>query len=93
MQMAPGASPNAKLPFELKLVGPNIWAAIGTPNGGADGNAGFLMGDDGALVIDSFENEAAAKALINEIHRITATWARQQMFRSLGHTYLTCMLW
>jgi cyclase len=64
-------TPNPKLPFELKLIGPNIWAAIDTPKGDAGANAGFVVGDDGVLVIDTFENEAAAKVLMNEIHRLT----------------------
>jgi len=68
-QMSPAA--NAKLPFELKLIGPNIWAAIDTPNGDAGANAGFVVGDNGVLVIDTFENEAAAKALMHEIHELT----------------------
>jgi glyoxylase-like metal-dependent hydrolase (beta-lactamase superfamily II) len=62
---------SAVLPFELKLIGPNIWAAIDNPKGDAGANAGFVVGDDGVLVIDTFENEAAAKALMTEIHRLT----------------------
>lgn len=68
---SPAPSPAAKLPFDLKLIGPNIWAAIDTPNGDAGANAGFVVGDDGVLVVDTFENEAAAKALMTEIHKLT----------------------
>jgi cyclase len=64
------ASP-IKLPFELKLIGPNIWAAIDDANGDAGANAGFVIGDNGVLVIDTFENEAAAKALLVEIQKLT----------------------
>jgi len=60
-----------KLPFQLKLIGPNVWAAIDNANGGAGANAGFVIGDDGVAVIDTFENEAAAKALLHEIHLLT----------------------
>jgi glyoxylase-like metal-dependent hydrolase (beta-lactamase superfamily II) len=60
-----------KLPFELKLIGPNIWAAIDDANGDAGANAGFVIGDNGVLVIDTFENEAAAKALLIEIQKLT----------------------
>lgn len=64
-------APPAKLPFQLKLFGPNIWAAIDDADGDAGANAGFVIGDDGVAVIDSFENEAAANALLTEIHSLT----------------------
>lgn len=64
-------SPDAPLPFQLKLVGPNIWAAIDDAKGDAGANAGFVVGDDGVAVIDTFENEAAAKALLGQIHSLT----------------------
>jgi cyclase len=66
-----GPPAEAKLPFQLKLIAPNIWAAIDDAKGDAGANAGFVIGDDGVAVIDAFENEAAAKALLNEIHRLT----------------------
>jgi cyclase len=59
------------LPFQLKQVAPNIWAAIDNSKGEAGANAGFVIGDDGAAVIDTFENEAAAKALLVEIQKRT----------------------
>ena len=62
---------NPRLPFHLQLIGPNIWAAIDNPKGDAGANAGFVIGDDGVAVIDTFENEAAAKALLGEIRRLT----------------------
>ena len=64
-------TPNAPLPFELKLIGPNIWAAIDDAKGDAGANAGFVVGDDGVAVIDTFENEAAAKALLAQIRSLT----------------------
>lgn len=64
-------SPDAPLPFRLKLIGPNIWAAIDDAKGDAGANAGFVVGDDGVAVIDTFENEAAAKALLGQIHSLT----------------------
>jgi cyclase len=64
-------SPDAPLPFQLKLIGPNIWAAIDGAKGDAGANAGFVVGDDGVAVIDTFENEAAAKALLGQIHSLT----------------------
>lgn len=67
----PAQSPDAPLPFQLKLIGPNIWAAIDDAKGDAGANAGFVVGDDGVAVIDTFENEAAAKALLGQIHSFT----------------------
>ena len=67
----PAQSPDASLPFQLKLIGPNIWAAIDDAKGDAGANAGFVVGDDGVAVIDTFENEAAAKALLEQIHSLT----------------------
>ena len=66
-----GQAPNAPPPFQIKLIGPNVWAVIDDAQGHAGANAGFVVGDDGVAVIDSFENEAAAKALIEQIHALT----------------------
>jgi len=63
--------PDARRPFQIKLVGPNVWAVIDDAKGDAGANAGFVVGDDGVAVIDSFENEAAARALIEQIHALT----------------------
>jgi glyoxylase-like metal-dependent hydrolase (beta-lactamase superfamily II) len=57
------------LPFKLQQVGPGVYAAIGGPMAGS--NAGFVIGDDGVLVVDSFFYPDAAKALLGEIRRIT----------------------
>src|SRR5882757_6965832 len=59
------------LPFALKPLGHGVYAAIDDAKGDAGANAGFVIGDDGVLVIDSFENEAAAKALLGQIHSFT----------------------
>jgi glyoxylase-like metal-dependent hydrolase (beta-lactamase superfamily II) len=58
------------LPFTLKQVGPGIYAAIGGPKSGS--NAGFVVGADGVLVVDSFFYSEAATALLVEIRRITS---------------------
>jgi cyclase len=65
------AEPAASLPFVLKQVGPGVYAAIDGPEHKAGSNAGFVIGDDGVLVVDSFFNLAAARALVAEIHRLT----------------------
>lgn len=61
----------AALPFTLKEVGPGVYAAIDGPDHKAGSNAGFVIGDDGVLVVDAFFNLDAAKALVGEIHRLT----------------------
>ena len=61
----------APLPFVLKQVGPGVYAAIDGPEHKAGSNAGFVIGDDGVLVVDSFFNLAAARALVAEIHHLT----------------------
>jgi glyoxylase-like metal-dependent hydrolase (beta-lactamase superfamily II) len=61
----------ASLPFVLKEVGPGVYAAIDGPEHKAGSNAGFVIGDDGVLVVDAFFNDEAAKALVGEIRRLT----------------------
>jgi cyclase len=58
-------------PFNLKQVGPGVYAAIDGPDHKAGSNAGFVIGDDGVLVVDSFFTPDAATALIGEIRRLT----------------------
>ena len=65
------ASAQAPFPFLLKQVGPGVYAAIDGPEHKAGSNAGFVIGDDGVLVVDAFFNVEAAKALVGEIHRLT----------------------
>jgi len=65
------ASGPEPLPFVLKQVGPGVYAAIDGPEHKAGSNAGFVIGDDGVLVIDAFFNLDAARALVAEIHRLT----------------------
>jgi glyoxylase-like metal-dependent hydrolase (beta-lactamase superfamily II) len=55
--------------FDLKPIGPGVYAAIGGPKAGS--NAGFVIGDNGVLVVDAFFNPDAAKALLIEIHKLT----------------------
>jgi cyclase len=63
-------SPSAQ-PFVLKQLGPGVYAAIDGPEHQAGSNAGFVIGDDGVLVIDAFFTPEAAKALVGEIRRLT----------------------
>ena len=61
----------ASLPFTLKQVGPGVYAAIDGPKGTSGANAGFVIGDDGVLVVDSFFNPDATRALVGEIGKLT----------------------
>jgi len=59
------------LPFVLKQVGPGVYAAIDGPEHKAGSNAGFVIGDDGVLVVDALFTPDAARALVAEIRRLT----------------------
>ena len=64
-------APAGALPFTLKQVAPGVYAAIDGPEHKAGSNAGFVIGDDGVLVVDALFTPEAAKALVGEIRRIT----------------------
>ena len=59
------------LPFVLKQLGPGVYAAIDGPEHKAGSNAGFVIGDDGVLVVDALFTPDAARALVAEIRRLT----------------------
>ncbi len=63
----------AEPPFHIKSAGSNVWAAIDNPksNASSGANAGFVIGDDGVLVVDTFANAEAASKLLDEIQRQT----------------------
>src|SRR6202795_841944 len=64
-------APAPSLLFTIKPLGNNVYAAIDGPKGGAGSNSGFVIGDDGVAVIDTFVNPAAAKQLLAEIQKLT----------------------
>jgi cyclase len=64
-------APPASLPFTIKPLGNNVYAAIDDAKGAAGSNSGFVIGDDGVAVIDTFVNPAAAKQLLAEIQKLT----------------------
>ena len=70
--LSAAASAQAPLPFELKQIGPGVYAAIDGPEHKAGSNAGFVIGDDGVLVVDAFFTTDAARALVGEIRRLTS---------------------
>jgi glyoxylase-like metal-dependent hydrolase (beta-lactamase superfamily II) len=63
---SPGAAPD----FRLQKIGNGVWAAIVNDEGLAGGNAGFVVGDEGVLVIDTFQDPRPAQALLAEISRL-----------------------
>ncbi len=67
---APAASSDSLL-FTLKPLGHNVYAAIDKPKSPAGSNAGFVIGDDGVVVIDTFEDAKAAEQLLSEIRKLT----------------------
>jgi cyclase len=59
-------------PFLLKPLDHGAWAAIDNPAAKADesgANAGFVVGSDAVLVVDTFENPAAAQKLLAVIRQ------------------------
>lgn len=65
------ANAPTSLLFKLKQIAPAVYAAIDGPSGAAGSNAGFIIGDDSVLVVDSFFDPAAATALVAEIRKLT----------------------
>lgn len=57
--------------FTLHHLGHGAWAAVAVPKSGAGANAGFVIGPDGVLVIDTFEDPAAARAMLAAIRAKT----------------------
>ena len=62
---------NVTDPFTLISIAPGVYAAIDGPTGRSGSNAGFVIGDDGVLVIDSFFDPEATRALIADIRKLT----------------------
>jgi cyclase len=63
---ASAQTPPAAPPFSLRMIGPGVYAAISD-----ESNAGFIVGDDAVLVVDSFFEPDTATALLGEIRKIT----------------------
>jgi cyclase len=57
--------------FTIKPLGNNVFAAIAKPKSSAGSNAGFVIGDDGVAVVDTFQDAAAARQLLAEIQKLT----------------------
>ncbi len=57
--------------FIVKKIGEGVYAAIGADGGKAGSNAGFIVGTNGVVVVDTFEDVAPARDLLAEIRKIT----------------------
>src|SRR5258707_3072009 len=55
----------------VKKIGDGVYAAIGADGGKAGSNAGFIIGSNGVVVVDTFEEVTAARDLLAEIRKIT----------------------
>ena len=64
-------APKAEDDFQLVKVADGVYAAIAKPGGLASGNAGFVIGDDGVLIFDTFFTPDALEELIGEIQKLT----------------------
>ena len=65
------AAPKAEDDFQLIKVADGVYAAIAKSGGLASGNAGFVIGDDGVLIFDTFFTPVAIEELIAEIQTLT----------------------
>jgi glyoxylase-like metal-dependent hydrolase (beta-lactamase superfamily II) len=62
--------------FTLHELAPGVWAAVSLPGSHAGGNTGFVVGKDAVAVIDSFQTEPAAEALLAAIKKTTSVPVR-----------------
>ena len=70
--LASPAAPKAEDDFQLVKVAEGVYGAIAKSGGLASGNAGFIVGDSGVLVVDTFFTPIAANELIAEIGKVTS---------------------
>lgn len=63
--------PKAEDDFQLTKVAEGVYAAIAKPGGLASGNAGFIIGDGGVLIVDTFFTPVAVEELLGEIGKLT----------------------
>ena len=58
--------------FTLKPLGHNVWPGIAIPGSGAGSNSGFIIGENGVVVVDTYQKVDAARAMLAEIRKMTA---------------------
>src|SRR5262245_59492513 len=69
--------------FRIEEAAPGVFAAIADPaDSRTRGNAGFVVGTDAVLVVDTFASEEAAERLLSEIRSRTKLPVR---FAALTH--------
>src|SRR5215831_19922854 len=57
--------------FTVKKIGDGVYAAISGDGSKAGSNAGFVVGSNSVLVVDTFVTTAAARDLLAEIRKVT----------------------
>jgi glyoxylase-like metal-dependent hydrolase (beta-lactamase superfamily II) len=57
--------------FTVKKIGEGVYAAISPDRSKAGSNAGFIVGSDSVLVVDTFIGVEPAKELLAEIRNVT----------------------
>jgi glyoxylase-like metal-dependent hydrolase (beta-lactamase superfamily II) len=57
--------------FTVKKLAEGVYAAVSPDRSKAGSNAGFVVGSNGVLVVDSFEGAEPAKELLAEIRKVT----------------------
>ena len=57
--------------FTIKKIGEGVYAAISGDGSKAGSNAGFIVGSNGVVVVDTFVAVDPAKELLAEIRKIT----------------------
>src|SRR5712671_2856935 len=69
--LTPASPVSAEDDFQLIKVAEGVQAAIAKSGGLASGNAGFVVGDGGVLIVDTFFTPTAIEELIGEIQAQT----------------------
>jgi glyoxylase-like metal-dependent hydrolase (beta-lactamase superfamily II) len=57
--------------FTIKKMGDGVYAAIANEGGKAGSNAGFVIGSDSVLVVDTLQDAGVARDLLAEIRKLT----------------------
>jgi glyoxylase-like metal-dependent hydrolase (beta-lactamase superfamily II) len=57
--------------FTVKKIGDGVYAAVSPDRSKAGSNAGFVVGSNGVLVVDTFVDVAPARDLLAEIRKVT----------------------
>ncbi len=69
--LAQAPQPPPAPPLQIKKLGEGVYAAINPEGGRAGSNAGFVIGEDAVLVVDTLVGEAPARDLLAEIRKVT----------------------